>query len=108
LAQITRVITDSANEQAAAANTAAAAAAAVPIGGPPPPPVAPVFALWPGLANNAFIHYNTADGRKIYNKAVSPLATQYDLSADGLYTLLAKVSARSRESNWNDIINIPD
>jgi hypothetical protein len=108
LAQITRAITDLANAQAAAAN---AAAAAVPIGGPPPPPVAPVaavFALWPGLANNAWLDYNTADGRKIYNQAVSPLASQYDRSADGLQTFLAKVSARSREFNWDDIMNIPD
>jgi hypothetical protein len=39
---------------------------------------------------------------------VSPLPSQYDLNGDGLQTFLAKVSARSRESNWSAIINIPD
>jgi hypothetical protein len=112
LAQVTRAITTVANAQTAAANAAAAAAAA-PIGVPPSivpavPTVAAVFALWPGLASNAFLDYNTSDGRKVYNKAISPLTSQYDLNADGLQTFLAKVSARARESNWGGIINIPD
>jgi hypothetical protein len=106
LAQITQAITDLANAQAAAANANAAAAAAVPLGGHPP--VAAVFALWPGLANNAFLDYNTSDVRKIYSKAVSPLASAYDLNAEGLQTFLAKVSARARESNWDSIIQVPD
>jgi hypothetical protein len=109
LAQVTRAITDLANAQAAAANAAAAAAAAVPIGGPPPVvQVAPVFALWPGLASNAFLDYNTSDGRKIYSKALAPLSTLYDLNSEGLYTFLAKAAGRARESNWTDILSIPD
>jgi hypothetical protein len=61
LARITQAITDLADAQAAAANAAAAAAAAVPIGGQAPVVAAPtVFTLWPGLANNAALHYNTS------------------------------------------------
>jgi hypothetical protein len=106
LAQVTRAITTLANAQAAAASAAAAA----PVVAVPPvvPAVAQVLALWPGLANNAILDYNTSDGRKIYNKAITPLTTQDDLNDDGLQTFLAKVSARARESNWEDIINVPD
>jgi hypothetical protein len=121
LAQVTRAITNLTNAQVAAANAAAAAPPVFPVAAPfvpvaapvvpvaaPVVPVATVFALWPGLANNAVIDYNTSDGRKICNKAVEPLATKYDLNTEGLQTFLAKVSARARESNWDAILTIPD
>jgi hypothetical protein len=107
LAQVTRAITKLTNAQVTAANAAAAAPPVVPVAAPVVP-VATVFAFWPGLANNAVIDYNTSDGRKIYNKAVEPLATKYDLNTEGLQTFLAKVSARARESNWDAILTIPD
>jgi hypothetical protein len=106
LAQVMRAITTLANAQAAAASAAAAAAA--PIGPPAVAVPAPVFELWPGLANNLFLDYNTSEGRKIYNTAIAAMPTQYDLSSDGLQTFLAKVAARAREINWDDIMFVPD
>jgi hypothetical protein len=87
-----------------AANAAAAAAQAA--GGQPPPP-AP-FALWPGMANADPLDFTKPNDLKTFNKAITPLQTEYDLKPENLKVFLECVKERARIYHWHEILQIPD
>lgn len=58
------------------------------------------FALSPAAINNEIIDYSTAEGMKLYNKAIAPLSMTFGLEAAKLNAFIQLFRARADSSNW--------
>ena len=72
-------------------------------------PPANVFALHPAELDGAnFINYATTEGRKMYERAIEPLAIKYDGEQKGLKIFLHDVACKASTCGWTQrILTIP-
>ena len=76
-------------------------------------PPLPNFSLTPYTAVQGIIHFSTADGRKLYERATAPLSNDpFDCQPDKLRSFLENLSRRAQAFGWSDdgvgITQIPD
>ena len=67
-----------------------------------------VFARSPAGLNDDLLDYHNSDDVKIYRAAVVPLDPKFDMNGATLLMFLEMVQERAEESNWKNILMIPD
>ena len=67
-----------------------------------------VFARSPAGLNDDLLDYHNSDDVKIYRAAVVPLDPKFDMNSATLLMFLEMVRERAEESNWKNILMIPD
>ena len=66
-----------------------------------------VFARSPAGLND-LLDYHNSDDVKIYQVAVVPLDPKFDMNSATLLMFLEMVQEQAEESNWKNILMIPD
>ena len=67
-----------------------------------------VFAHSPAGLNYDLLDYHNSDDVKIFQAAVVPLDLKFDMNSATLLMFLEMVQERAEESNWKNILMIPD
>ena len=66
------------------------------------------FARSPARVSEALLNYRIKDDRDIYNTATAPLELKFNGESGGLLLFLEMIRERADESNWTNIIMVPD
>ena len=66
------------------------------------------YARSPAGVNENVLDYENSDHVKIYRAAIAPLEPKFDGKSGGLLRFLERVREHAEESNWKNILLIPD
>ena len=66
------------------------------------------YARSPAGVNENVLDYENSDHVKIYRAAIAPLEPKFDGKSGGLLRFLERVREHAKESNWKNILLIPD
>ena len=67
---------------------------------------APVFAPLPSMVTTSILEYGTRSANSLYEGAVRPLETRYDLSSEHLLKFLLEIEHRARAYFWSPNFNV--